>query len=162
MTTIAVSAFLIGAIAGLRTMTAPTFVAWAARLGRLRLDGTLLSFLGLPVTAWVFTALALGELVADKLPNTPARTRPGAFIARIVSGAMSGGALTVGVGGPLAIGAVLGAIGAVVGTLAGYHARLRLVPALNVPDTVVALVEDLLAVGGALVIVTALNGAPER
>ena len=157
MTTIAVSAFLIGAIAGLRTMTAPTFVAWAAKLGRLRLDGTLLSFLGLPVTAWVFTALALGELVADKLPNTPSRTRPGAFIARIVSGAMCGGAITLGAREPLALGAVLGAIGAVVGTLAGYNARVRLVSALNVPDTVVALVEDLVAVGGAVLIVAALK-----
>jgi uncharacterized membrane protein len=153
------SAFFIGAIAGLRTMTAPAFVAWAARLGRLRLEGTLLSFLGLPVTAWVFTALALGELVADKLPRTPARTRPGPFIARIVSGVMSGGAITAGSGGSLATGAVLGAVGAVVGTLAGYNARVRLVPALKVPDPVIALVEDLVAVGGALLIVAGLGGA---
>jgi uncharacterized membrane protein len=154
-----VAAFLIGAIAGLRTMTAPAFVAWAARLGMLRLDGTLLSFLGLPVTAWVFTVLALGELVADKLPRTPARTRPGPFVARIVSGAMSGGAITAGAAGSLAAGAVLGAIGALAGTLAGYNARVRLVPALEVPDTVVALAEDLVAVGGALLIVAGLNGA---
>lgn len=156
------SAFFIGAIAGLRTMTAPAFVAWAARVGRLRLDGTLLSFLGLPVTPWVFTALALGELVADKLPSTPGRTRPGPFVARIVSGAMSGGAITAGSGGPLAVGAVLGAIGAVSGTLAGYNARVRLVPALQVPDSVVALVEDLVAVGGALLIVTGVSGAAGR
>lgn len=143
-------------------MTAPTFVAWAARLGRLRLDGTLLSFLGLPVTSWVFTALALGELVADKLPNTPSRTRPGPFVARLVSGAMSGGAITAGTGGSLAAGAGLGAIGAVVGALGGYNARVRLVPALKVPDTVVALLEDLVAVGGALLIVAALHGTGVR
>lgn len=143
-------------------MTAPTFVAWAARLGRLRLDGTLLSFLGLPVTSWVFTALALGELVADKLPNTPSRIRPGPFVARIVSGAMSGGAITAGTGGSLAAGAGLGAIGAVVGALGGYNARVRLVPALKVPDTVVALLEDLVAVGGALLIVAALHGTGVR
>ena len=143
-------------------MTAPTFVAWAARLGRLRLDGTVLSFLGLPVTSWVFTALALGELVADKLPNTPSRTRPGPFVARLVSGAMSGGAITAGTGGSLAAGAGLGAIGAVVGALGGYNARVRLVPALKVPDTVVALLEDLVAVGGALLIVAALHGTGER
>jgi len=143
-------------------MTAPAFVAWASRLGRLRLHGTLLSFLGLPVTAWVFTALALGELVADKLPSTPARTRPGPFVARLVSGAMSGGAITAGTGGSLAAGAALGAIGAAVGTLAGYNARVRLVPALKVPDTVVALLEDLVAVGGALLIVAGLTGAARR
>jgi uncharacterized membrane protein len=153
------SAFLIGVIAGLRTMTAPAFVAWAARLGRLELNGTLLSFLGLPVTAWVFTALALGELVADKLPSTPSRTRPGPFVGRIVSGAMCGGAISAGTGGSLALGAVLGALGAVVGTLGGYNARVRLVPALKVPDSMVALVEDLVAVGGALLIVSGLSGA---
>jgi uncharacterized membrane protein len=137
-------------------MTAPTFVAWAAHLGRLRLDGTPLSFLGLPVTPWVFTALALGELVADKLPRTPARTRPGPFIARIVSGALSGGAITAGIGGSLVLGGLLGAIGAVLGTMGGYHARARLVPALKVPDAAVALVEDLVAVGGSLLIVAGL------
>lgn len=140
-------------------MTPPAFVAWAARLGRLRLEGTPLSFLGVPVTAWVFSALALGELVADKLPSTPARTRPGPFVARMVSGAMSGGAVAAGSGGSLGVGAVLGAVGAVVGTLAGYNARVRLVPALGVPDTVVALVEDLVAVGGALAIVAGLGRA---
>ena len=140
-------------------MTPPAFVAWAARLGRLRLEGTPLSFLGVPVTAWVFSALALGELVADKLPSTPARTRPGPFVARMVSGAMSGGAVAAGSGGALGVGAVLGAVGAVVGTLAGYNARVRLVPALGVPDTVVALVEDLVAVGGALAIVAGLGRA---
>jgi uncharacterized membrane protein len=155
---VGLSAFFIGAVAGLRTMTAPAFVAWAARLGLLRLDGTPLSFLGLPVTAWVFTVLAIGELVADKLPSTPARTRPGAFIGRIVSGAMSGGAITAGTGGSLAAGAVFGAIGAVIGTLGGYNARVRLVRGLKVPDTVIALAEDLIAVGGALLIVAALHG----
>jgi uncharacterized membrane protein len=158
-TATAFSAFLIGVIAGLRTMTAPAFVAWAARLGRLGLDGTPLSFLGLPVTAWVFTALALGELVADKLPSTPSRTKPGPFVGRIVSGAMCGAAISAGTGGSLALGAVLGAIGAVAGTLGGYNARVRLVPALKVPDSVVALVEDLVAVGGALLIVSGLSRA---
>jgi uncharacterized membrane protein len=153
------SAFLIGVVGGLRTMTPLAFVAWAAHLGRLRLEGTLLSFLGLPVTAWVFTVLALGELVGDKLPSTPARTRPGPFVARLVSGAMSGAAISAGTGGSLASGAVLGAIGAIAGTLGGYNARVRLVPALKVPDTVVALLEDLVAVGGALLIVAALTGA---
>ena len=143
-------------------MTPLAFVAWAAHLGRLRLDGTPLSFLGLPVTAWVFTALALGELVGDKLPTTPARTRPGPFIARLVSGAMSGGAITAGAGGSLAVGAALGTIGAAFGTLAGYNARIRLVPALKVPDTVVALVEDLVAVGGALLVIAGLNMAAAR
>jgi uncharacterized membrane protein len=161
-TTIAALAFLIGVVAGLRTMTAPAFVTWGARLGWLRLDGTILSFLGSGVAAWLLTALALGELIADKLPSTPNRTRPGPFAARILSGALSGAALTGATGGPLAAGAMLGGLGAVTGTLGGYTARRRLVPALGVPDQLVALAEDVVAVGGALLILVATRGALPR
>ena len=158
-TTIAALAFLIGVIAGLRSMTAPAFVAWGARLGWLQLGGTILSFLGSAVAAWLFTALALGELIADKLPKTPSRTRPGPFASRIVSGALSGAAITSATGGSLVAGAVLGALGAVTGTLGGYAARRRLVPALGVPDPLVALAEDVVAVGGALLILVAARAA---
>jgi uncharacterized membrane protein len=151
----AVLAFSIGIIAGLRSMTAPAAVAWAARLGRLRLEGTALAFLGSGVAAGLLTALALGELIADKLPRTPSRIRPGPFAGRILTGALSGAALMAGGGGSLAAGALLGALGAMAGTLGGYTARIRLVPALGVPDYVVAVVEDVIAVGGALLIVAA-------
>lgn len=157
--TLAILAILIGVVAGLRSMTAPAFVAWGARLGRLQLAGTGLAWLGSAVAAWVFLALALGELVADKLPRTPSRTRPGPFAARLVSGGVSGAALVVGAGGSLVAGAVLGALGAVAGTLGGYRARTRLVPALGVPDAAVALVEDLIAVGGAVLIVMGARAA---
>jgi uncharacterized membrane protein len=156
--TFAVLAFLIGVIAGLRSMTAPALIAWGAWLGRLRLAGTPLAWLGSSVATWLLTAFALGELVTDKLPKTPSRTRPGPFATRILTGALSGAALTAGSGGSLAPGAACGAIGAVAGTLGGYMARTRLVPALGVPDAVVALVEDAVAVGGAVLIVAAVQG----
>jgi uncharacterized membrane protein len=161
-TTIAVLAFLVGVIAGLRSMTAPAAVAWGARLGRLQLDGSALAFLGSAVAAWLLTALALGELVADKLPKTPSRTQPGPFIARILTGALSGAALTAGTGSSVAAGALLGALGAVAGTLGGYQLRTRLVPALKVPDYVVALAEDVVAVGGAALIVAGGGGVVPR
>jgi uncharacterized membrane protein len=147
-------AFAIGVVAGLRSMTAPAAVAWAARLGWLHLDDTPLAFLGSGVAAYVFTALMIGELVADKLPRTPSRTRPGPFVGRIVSGGLAGAALIAGTGGSLALGALLGAIGAVAGTLGGYTARTRLVRVLAVPDYVVALGEDILAIGGAFLILS--------
>ena len=50
-----VLAFLIGLVAGLRAMTAPAAVSWAARLGWLNLQGTPLAFLGAAVTPWIFT-----------------------------------------------------------------------------------------------------------
>jgi uncharacterized membrane protein len=160
--TIAVLAVLIGVVAGLRSMTAPAAIAWGAWLGRLRLDGTALAFAGSTTAAWLLAAMALGELVADKLPVTPSRTRPGPFAARILTGAFSGAALTAGVGGALSPGALLGALGAVAGTLGGYTLRTRLVPALQVPDYVVAVAEDVVAVGGAALIVAAASGLVTR
>jgi uncharacterized membrane protein len=145
-------AFLLGTIAGLRSMTAPAAVAWGARLGWLRLDGSPLAFLGSAAAAYLLTGLMLAELVGDKLPKTPSRTRPGPFLARIVTGGLAGAALTAGTGGSIAVGAVLGALGAVAGTLGGYRARTGLVRALGVPDYTVALVEDALALGGACLI----------
>jgi uncharacterized membrane protein len=147
-------AFAIGVVAGLRAMTAPAAVAWAARLGWLHLDDTPLAFLSSGVAAYVFTALMIGELVADKLPRTPSRTRPGPFVGRIAAGGLAGAALIAGTGGSLALGALLGAIGAVAGTLGGYTARTRLVRMLAVPDYVVALGEDILAIGGAFLILS--------
>jgi uncharacterized membrane protein len=147
-------AFLLGFLAGLRSMTPLAAVAWGARLGWLHLDGTPLTFLGSAPAAYLLTALMLAELVADKLPRTPSRTQPGPFIGRIVTGGLAGAALLGGTGGLLALGALLGALGAVAGTLGGYKARTGLVRMLGVPDYVVALAEDAVAVGGACLILS--------
>jgi len=86
-------AFLIGIVAGLRSMTAPAAVSWTSYWGRLHLGGTWLAFLGSRWTPWILTLLALGELVADQLPFTPSRTAPLGFGGRIVTGALSGAAV---------------------------------------------------------------------
>ena len=144
-------ALLIGVVAGLRTMTAPTAVSWAAYLRWLPLDGTPLSFLGATVTPWLFTLAAIGELVVDKLPTTPSRKAPVGFGARIVSGAFSGCAVGLA-GGSWLFGAVAGAIGAVIGTLGGADIRARLARAFG-RDRPAALLEDIVAIGGAFAIV---------
>jgi uncharacterized membrane protein len=69
-------AFLIGIVAGMRAMTAPAAISWAAQLGKLSLSGTWLAFLGYAWTPWILTFLAAGELVTDQLPSTPSRTVP--------------------------------------------------------------------------------------
>src|SRR5256885_15257721 len=79
-----------GVFAGLRSLTAPAVVSWATYLGWLKLDGPLGLF-GHVASVAVFTVLAVAELVADKLPKTPARTAPVGLGARGVTGAMSGG-----------------------------------------------------------------------
>src|SRR5690606_20659611 len=114
-------ALLLGIVAGLRTMTAPAVASWSAHLGLLSVSGTWLSFMGHAITPWVFTVLALGELVVDQLPSTPSRKVPYQFGGRIVSGALCGA--TVGIGsGQLVVGIILGVVGAVIGTFGGAAA----------------------------------------
>jgi uncharacterized membrane protein len=49
---------------------------------------------------------------------------------------------------------VLGIAGALVGTFGGYQVRTRLVKALGTPDFAVALLEDLVTIGGSLWVVS--------
>jgi uncharacterized membrane protein len=120
-----VLAFLIGIVAGLRAMTAPAAVSWGARLGLLPLQSTSLAFLGYAATPYIFTLLAVGELINDKLPKTPSRKVPPQFIFRIISGAFSGAAIGAA-RQSLVLGLVAGAVGAVAGTLGGAAVRTKL------------------------------------
>ena len=150
MTTL-VLAFLIGVITGLRSMTAPAAVSWAARLGWLHLEDTWLAFLGFMATPYVFSVLAVAELISDKLPKTPSRKAPIGFGARIVSGALCGAAL--GTRTDALIGGLLaGVLGAIAGTLGGYEFRVRLVNAIGGHDLPVALLEDAIAICGAYLV----------
>jgi uncharacterized membrane protein len=137
-----VLAFLIGVIAGLRAMTAPAVVAWAANRHWLTVHSPLLALMGSTAAVAVFTLLALGELVADKLPSTPNRTALPGLIGRTVLGGLSGAVVAEAGAQSIALGAVLGAAGGIAGAFAGYEVRTRLVRALEVPDFVVALLED--------------------
>ena len=136
-------------------MTPLAAVAWAAHLDWLHLDGTPLAFLESAAARYILLVAMLGELVADKLPLIPARTRIGPFFGRIVSGGLAGAALVGGLGGSLAVGAVIGSAGAVAGTLGGYRTRTGLVRALGVPDFPIALLEDVVAIGTAFLVLAA-------
>jgi uncharacterized membrane protein len=148
-------AFLIGIVAGLRSMTAPAAVSWASYLGRLHLGGTWLAFLGYRLTPWILALLALGELVADQLPSTPSRTAPLGFGGRIVTGALSGAAVGTA-GGTMLGGAIAGIAGAVIGTLGGHAFRARLAAAFG-NDRPAAFIEDAIAIAGAVAVCMALR-----
>ena len=148
--TVYVLALLIGVVAGLRAMTAPATVSWAAHLGWLDLSGSWLAFLGNVWARWILTLLALVELVTDQLPTTPSRTVPVQFGARIVTGALSGAAIGAS-RGALIGGLCAGIIGAILGTLGGRAFRARLAKAFG-SDRPAALLEDAVAIGGALLI----------
>ncbi len=150
--TVYILAFLIGVIAGLRAMTAPAAVSWAARLGWLHLENTWLAFLGFAATPYIFSVLAIGELITDQLPSTPSRKVPIQFGTRIVVGALCGAAL--GASSDVLIGGLLaGVVGAIAGTLGGAEFRSRLAKAFG-KDFPAALLEDAIAIGGAFLVVS--------
>lgn len=154
--TLLVACFFLGSVEGLRSMTAPAVVCWAARLGWLHFAGTKLAFIAHPATLVIFTLLALVELIGDKLPKTPARTELFPLIGRVVIGCLCGIALATSNNGTLLGAAIAGAVGAFVGTFAGYNIRRALVLRLHLPDFGVALAEDVVAVAGGLLIVSHL------
>src|ERR1700723_77515 len=152
--TLLLFSLLLGCLTGLRSLTPSAAVCWAAHLGWLHFAGTRLAFLDRPATLIVFTLLALVELIADKLPSTPARTAPVGLTARIVFGCLAGVALATSTGGNLLVAAIVGIAGALVGTFAGNRIRRDLVLSAHLADFAVAIAEDMIAVAGSLLIVS--------
>jgi uncharacterized membrane protein len=142
----------IGIVTGLRSLTAPAVVAWSAHLNWLNLHGSPLAFIGSTTAVAILSVLAIGELIADKLPMIPKRTAPAPLMARVVTGALCGACLCAAAGKSLLAGTLLGGIGGVVGAFLGYGIRRRL--DLHVKDLVVAICEDVVAVGLALFLVS--------
>ena len=126
-------AFCIGMVAGLRSLTAPAVVAWAAHLGWIDLSASRLAFIGSAWAVGILTSLALLEWVTDQLPKTPARTTAVPLAARIVTGLLAGACIGIAGGSSLWLGALFGAAGGIAGAFAGYHARVGLVRAQIAP-----------------------------
>ena len=141
-------------MAGLRSLTAPAVVAWGAHLGWLNLHGSPLAFMGSTTAVAIFSLLAIGELIADKLPMIPKRTAPAPLIARVVTGGLCGACLCAAVGKSLLAGTLLGGIGGIVGAFLGYSIRKTFSENLHIKDLVVAVCEDVVAIGLALFLVS--------
>lgn len=146
----------LGIVAGMRSMTPPALIAHELRrTGSRELDESPLRFLTTAQAAEVTRILAAGEIMADKTPWIPDRISPPGLVGRGVSGALAGAALCSGDGNeePV-VGAVVGAAAALASAFAAYHLRKRLGEA-GIPDPVLAAAEDVLAVGGGLLILRA-------
>jgi len=150
----------IGAVAGLRTLAAPAVLAWAVKQKWIRLgDSPFAAILSAKASERI-TDLAISELIADKLPFTPSRLKPGPLASRVLSGAVCGATIYGIAEQPLAEGGVLGGVGAIAGALAGYYTRKRL--SERMPDIGIALIEDALAIGGGILITALAAPAGDR
>jgi uncharacterized membrane protein len=144
----------IGMIAGLRALTAPAVVCWAAHLGWLNLQNSHLAWMGSTAAVAIFSILALAEIVNDKLPATGSRLAPPSLVIRSITGALAASALAIGSSQSLLVGILLGVVGALAGSFVGYHLRHQIVAGLKIPDLPVALLEDAIAIGCGLLIVS--------
>lgn len=142
----------IGAVSGLRSMMGPAAVSQAASRRMLRLREPATEFLASEMSANILAALAAAELVADKLPFTPDRTKPPSLMLRAASGALCGAAVASAMRESAVTGAILGSAAAIGAAFAGRELR-RVGHRNKWPDTPVALIEDALAMSGALAVV---------
>ena len=183
--TLQASAFDLGFLTGARSFTPLAVLCWGSRLGWFRFQGTPFAMMDRPAALTVASLLAAGELVGDKLPNTPARTDALPLIGRMALGATAGAALQFASGraaadsaetsaennGPVSLDRAFlaqlipvllsGAAGALVGAFGTFYARRGLTKQINVPDLPVALLEDALIVAGALRIASRFQTAEE-
>ncbi len=125
----------IGLVSGLRSMTGPAAT-------RIRGGG---------MPALVVPLLALGELIADKLPGIPPRTSPPALAVRVLAGGFAGSSL-VGDDGDRRIGFALGAAGAVAAAYLALRLRTAAAAKTGLPDPVIALAEDAVALSAGLLL----------
>jgi uncharacterized membrane protein len=137
----------LGGMTGLRTMTPMAVLCWFAWAGNLPVAGTWAFWVAKPVTAIVFTVLAVGELVGDKLPMIPSRLSVGPLLSRVFFGGLVGALAAAGLSGSAPEGVVLGAISALAGASAGFHIRRWLVHTRGWRDLPVAMAEDAIAIG---------------
>ncbi len=141
----------LGAIAGVRTMSAPALLSQAASRGHIEgIEGTPFAFLASPRTMRILTVLAVGEALADKLPFAPDRISAPGLIGRMSSGALVGAALFAAAERRATIGAGLGLLSAAAASYPSYYLRVKTQEKLGTPNWVVGLVEDALAEGAGL------------
>ena len=142
---------ILGGANGCRTLTPIAVLCWFAYTGHLPVVGTWAFWTTNPIAVVVFTLMAVGELIGDKLPQTPNRIALFPLIARAVFGAGVSAILASTILLPVAIGAALGAISAVAGAFIGFHIRRYITVVRGVPDLPIALVEDAVTITLAIV-----------
>lgn len=136
----------LGAIAGMRSFSAPAFLSHhLAQEGR-RAGGSAERLLASRQSERVLKLLAGGEMLADKLPFIPARIEPLPLAGRALVGAVTGAALARHVKRSRVAPALAGAATAILSAYAFYYLRREAGRRYSLPNTVAGLAEDLLVV----------------
>jgi uncharacterized membrane protein len=141
----------LGAVAGIRSMSAPALLSRAASRGGVPgIEDTPFAFLASPRATRILTLLAVGEAVGDKFPGAPDRISAPGLAGRMVSGAVVGAALFAAAQRRGVVGATLGLLSAVAASYPSYYLRVKTEERLGAPNWALGLVEDALAEGTGL------------
>ena len=144
----------LGLVAGMRSQLPLALLALGAGRGRFAVDADgPLGLLRSPVAQRLLVLSAIGEFIGDKLPIVPSRLNAGPLFGRMLFGGLAGAAVATEARRSTVLGAVVGAGGAMLGTQAGYHARVALGEATGIPDPVWGAVEDAAAVALGMAVV---------
>jgi uncharacterized membrane protein len=127
----------IGFVSGLRAFTSLAALALSRGVG---------------LWSIVLGVAALGEYAADASSKIPSRTAFPSIVVRPVSGAVAGWFISAWHGGSPVAGAVMGAIGALIGTYGGHAARAAAIDKIGPLPAAIA--EDVVAIAIAAVLVT--------
>ncbi|MBF9141786.1 DUF4126 family protein [Hymenobacter properus] len=147
-------------LAGMRSMSAPAFLShYLSRQPSSGLAGSSLRLLQKPVAAGILKAVAAGEMVADKLPNTPDRIALPVMTGRLVSGALVGAAWYRSRHGSALGGGLLGAAVAFASTIVSYALRTGISDKSGLPIALVGVGEDALVLAGGSALVGAQRPA---
>ncbi len=149
---------LLGFITGLRTMTPMAVLCWFAWLGYLPVDGTWAFWAGKLPTAVIFTVLAAAEFIGDKLSKTPNRVAPWPLAARLIIAGLIGAVVAAALNGPGFEGVFLAVTCALAGAFCSFLLRREIVQWTGGKDWHVAVVEDVFAVGCAILALGVITG----
>ena len=149
---------LLGFCTGLRSMTPIAVLCWFAWLGHLPVQGTWAFWTAHPVSVAVFTTLAAAELIGDKLPKTPPRTRAFPLIVRLFFGGFVGVIVATALSGSTLEGGFLATLAALLGAFGGLHLRHHAGTRWGWPDWRFALLEDAFALVASVLALSIITG----
>ncbi|HTK21213.1 MAG TPA: DUF4126 family protein [Mucilaginibacter sp.] len=138
----------LGLIAGLRSVSAGAVASHILKQEKPTEDSNKFKrFMHSDGFNTALNVMAVGELIADKLPFVPARTMPAGLAARVLSGGISSAAISKTNGENVILYAVLGSALAAGATYAFYHLRKAAGSRTGIADPLIALAEDAIVAG---------------
>lgn len=145
----------LGLLAGMRTFSAPVIAnAILQKRPSDALSSSPVRYLQSNKVGYGLWLLAAGELIGDKLPNTPNRIAAPGLISRCLSGALAGASIYRASGSNGFTGALIGSTAALASSFGFFYLRRFAVAKTNITDPVIGGIEDAIVatVGASLII----------